>query len=303
MDKKETPLVSVVMASYNSMPYIKEAIESVLNQTYRNFEFIIVDGHSNDGTLELIEEYSNNDDRIKLLFDNGKGVGEANAIGCRAAKGKYIAKFDSDDLCYPDRIEKQVSFLECHEEFVLVSSPVNIIDSKGNFIRRTFACTDVDTLMKSLLKEGLIIHSMSMFRKDVYENTEGYLSIKMLEDYLFLSRLWRKGLFYNFSTPLGAYRERADSLFHEKNPYSRVIRSFVDKMILDEEILYSDIDLYNQLCDYSRRFVVKEETKDALNKKGKMYLLFSFLCKLFGYNASERALTYLTNKHCKKKYC
>ena len=91
----EQPLISVVMPTYNCEKYIHEAIDSILNQTYKNFEFIIVDGHSTDGTAKLLEQYAQRDKRIIVVPDEGKGIGAALKLGCSLAQGKYIARISS----------------------------------------------------------------------------------------------------------------------------------------------------------------------------------------------------------------
>ena len=105
------PLVSVLMAVYNGEKYLLEAIESILNQTYTNFEFLIINDGSTDSTEEIILSYS--DQRIRYIKNeqNLKLIASLNK-GLDLAKGKYIARMDADDISLPDRLEKQVNFLE-----------------------------------------------------------------------------------------------------------------------------------------------------------------------------------------------
>ena len=92
------PLVSVVMSVYNSEKYLKEAIESILNQTYTNFEFIIVNDGSTDSSLDIIQEYMKKDERIVLISRDNKGLPYSLNEGIEKAKGKYIARMDADDI-------------------------------------------------------------------------------------------------------------------------------------------------------------------------------------------------------------
>lgn len=118
-----SPYVSVLMSAYNAEKFIGEAIESILNQSYENFEFIIVDDGSEDSTREIIQTYSNKDDRIKVLQNiSNSGLIYSLNRGLDEAKGKYIARMDADDISLPSRLETQVSFMESHQEVGVVSA-------------------------------------------------------------------------------------------------------------------------------------------------------------------------------------
>ena len=106
------PAISVIMTAYNTEKYIKEAIESILNQTFKDFEFIIVDDGSTDNTRLIIEEYAKKDRRIKILY-NKKNLGIVKSLNkaIAIAKGKYIARMDSDDVSKLNRLEKQFVFM------------------------------------------------------------------------------------------------------------------------------------------------------------------------------------------------
>lgn len=117
------PMVSVVMPTYNRADLLKRSIESVLNQTYRNFEFIIVDDGSTDESVALIKSYAQNDRRIKLLInDKNRGISYSRNRGNAAARGTYIMIMDSDDISMPNRMARQVEFMQNHPEFVLSTS-------------------------------------------------------------------------------------------------------------------------------------------------------------------------------------
>jgi len=101
--------VSVIIPTYQSCKFIRAAIESIFAQTYKNYEIIVVDGGSNDGTLEILNSYGN---KIRVITQNDKGISNARNIGILASKGEYIAFLDSDDLWLPDKLEVQVKFLD-----------------------------------------------------------------------------------------------------------------------------------------------------------------------------------------------
>src|SRR5438270_5027187 len=114
------PLVSVVMTVYNAQEYLNMAIDSILNQTYRNLEFIIIDDGSTDNSGHIIEAY--NDSRIKYTPQKNRGLAAALNKGIGVARGKYIARMDHDDISYRTRLEKQVEFLENNKGVAMVGA-------------------------------------------------------------------------------------------------------------------------------------------------------------------------------------
>ncbi len=128
------PLVSVVMPTYNRANVIGGAIDSILNQTYDNFEFIIVDDGCTDSTYEVLEKYAAKDKRIILLKQNNQGPAAARNAAAYKAKGKYIALMDDDDISLPNRLMKQVTFLEKHPGYDACTSVVQIVNLDGQAI-------------------------------------------------------------------------------------------------------------------------------------------------------------------------
>ena len=126
-----TPLVSVVMATYNRADVIGRAIDSILNQTYDNFEFIIVDDGCTDSTYEVLEKYAAKDKRIILLKQNNQGLAAARNAGADKAQGKYIAFMDDDDISVPNRLEKQVSFLEKYPDYDACTCGAQLVNLNG----------------------------------------------------------------------------------------------------------------------------------------------------------------------------
>ncbi len=130
------PLVSVVMSVYNGERFLREAIESILSQTFRDFEFIIVNDGSTDGTAGILNSYALSDSRVRVFEQENMGQCASDNRGCSLARGKYIARMDSDDVSMRDRLERQIAFLENHEKVGLLGGAVEIIDDRG---RRAFA--------------------------------------------------------------------------------------------------------------------------------------------------------------------
>lgn len=120
-------LVSVIMSNYNTPEeYLRQAIESILNQTYRNFEFIIIDDCSTDNSLQIIESYT--DKRIKIIRnEQNLGITKSLNKGLAVAKGEFVARMDADDIAFPERFEKQVDFLKTHTEYIVCGTGVELI--------------------------------------------------------------------------------------------------------------------------------------------------------------------------------
>jgi glycosyltransferase involved in cell wall biosynthesis len=127
--------MSVIMPVYNQERYVRRAILSILSQTFRDYEFIIVDDGSTDRTIEIVKQFD--DERIRLLTTPHIGFIDALTLGMSAARGTWLARMDSDDLCPPDRLEKQLVFLERHPECVFVTSYYGIVTPNDRFLTPT----------------------------------------------------------------------------------------------------------------------------------------------------------------------
>jgi glycosyltransferase involved in cell wall biosynthesis len=126
------PKVSVVMPAYNAAKYIKSAIESVLSQTFDDFELLVINDASTDDTAQIVRDIAAEDERVVLLQnDRGKGVAGAINTGLEHSRGQYIARADADDISYPERFQKQVDYLDLHPEIFLLGTGVALFDDHG----------------------------------------------------------------------------------------------------------------------------------------------------------------------------
>ena len=184
-----TPKISVLMPVYNCELYITEAIDSILNQTYTNFEFLIIDDASIDQTISIIKSYC--DPRIQLI-EKPLNTGLTNSLnlGLKLAKGKYIARMDGDDISLPERFAKQVALLEANTSFLLCGSAISII---GTNITRFFPEEHEDIKIR-MLQGNCIAHPTVMFRKEIINYyTIVYDNLKeAAEDYDLWCRLMQK---------------------------------------------------------------------------------------------------------------
>lgn len=264
MDKNLNSLISVVMPVYNGEQYLREAIESILNQSYTNFEFIIVNDGSTDKTEEIILSYT--DPRIKYIKQNNFGVGYSLRVGCSISKGKYIARMDADDVSLLNRFVIQKNILDLHDSIVLVGGAVNYIDKDGVYIGRSFPVTSLFAIIKKIKKGSPICHPSVMMRRDIYEKVGGYMDLEPLEDLFLWMNLGKHGVLKNISTPLINYRVL-------KNSVSRSISDLHYNLLIQELNILSDKYLIteNDLMKFKLLYKSKKsEIKDSLLEESKV---------------------------------
>ena len=184
MEYKERSLVSVVMATFNETPdLVGKAIESILNQTYTNLEFFILDDSTNELTRQKIDSYTT-DNRVKVIRDK-KRMGFVPALnkGLAIASGKYIARMDGDDISLPDRLEKQVTFLEENNDVFVLGGQMNIINENDVITSERKYPVGKRQILKYELFRCPIAHPTVMFRHELIENGFKYdETLKRAED-------------------------------------------------------------------------------------------------------------------------
>ena len=151
----ETPKVSVVMPTYNAERYLAQAIDSVLAQTYRDFEFLIVNDGSSDGTLDIAEAYAQKDPRIRIISQENQGGAAARNNGMEVARGEWIAMMDADDLMLPNRLERQLAFLRENPDVAVASAFVYHIDAQNRVIGQN----ESDLTNREMLQRKLTLNA------------------------------------------------------------------------------------------------------------------------------------------------
>ena len=186
-----TPKVTVITTVYNSAPYLAACLDSLLKQTYTDFEILTVDDGSVDGSSRIYNQYASKENRIRVLrFESNHGVGYCRAASLRKARGEYVAVLDSDDIAAPQRLEKQVSWLDEHQDTVLLASHFGIIDHHNNLIGTTRLTLNMQEIRWRLIFGNCLGHSTVMFRKQAAFSCGGYdPSIRLGEDMDLYSRL------------------------------------------------------------------------------------------------------------------
>lgn len=209
--------ISVIMGIYNCASTLSEAILSIVNQTYDNWELIMCDDGSSDSTYEVALEYKEKYPDKIVLLKNEKNMGLNYTLNrcLEAAQEEYIARMDGDDISLPTRLEKEICFLNEHTEYAIVSCPMVYFDENGDF-RTGKACGEPDI---NLFAKGTpFCHAPCMVRKEAYDAVNGYAISKQrlrVEDWDLWVRMYEKGFRgYNLDEPL--YKMRDD-----RNAYSR----------------------------------------------------------------------------------
>lgn len=215
------PGISVILSTYNNSQYLSTAIKSILNQTYKNFEFIIINDGSTDDTEDVV--FSFNDKRISYYKTNNKGLGKSLNYGIKISQHQIIARMDDDDIALPTRFEKQILFMLKNPKYDIISSWYAVFEeNKIVYVVKT--PTEHKKIISDLALYSQIIHPGSFIKKDVFENNQ-YNSI-FFEDYDLWLRLMKSKLFYNIPEILTMYRYRKNSLSRES--YSEKLKVHYD---------------------------------------------------------------------------
>ncbi len=173
----ECPRLTILMSCYNASRYLREAVESILNQTYRDFEFLVVNDGSKDDTLEIIESYARQDNRIVVIDKANTGLADSLNVGLAAAKGQWIARQDADDISLPDRLARQIAFLDRHPSVILLGTGCTLIDERATPGRDVQFPTGHDAIVRQMTSGGSPFpHASAIFRKQSAAAVKGYNS-------------------------------------------------------------------------------------------------------------------------------
>ena len=196
----KAPVVSVVMPVYNRERYVGAAIQSILDQTFTDFEFIIVDDGSSDGSVDVIQNFD--DPRIRLIIlGENRGIGVARNTGNNAARGEYIAVMDSDDIALPQRLEKQVAYMRARPDVGICGASIRMVDEGLKPIgREQTSDADNDLCRAKLFLSMPFAHPTFMVKSDIYRRVSYPTQFEVVKDYAFLVQA-------SASTRLGAVKD------------------------------------------------------------------------------------------------
>lgn len=278
------PLVSVVMPVYNCEKYIQESVDSILGQTYKNFELLIINNASTDKTIELLQQYD--DERIKIL-NNEKNMGLLYSLqrGVKEAKGELIARLDGDDICMNTRFEKQIKYLQEHPDVWLCGTKVKTLS--GNKFRSLGFQELCDSRYISFVLPffNCVAHSSFMFRKKELEKVGiRYRSSNYCQDYFMLFDVALKAKIGRVNEYLVMYRihqgqvTAALGLKNRNNATNRARKEYIAKLPFtnkEKQLFYAAVN--GELATVSQLLQAAKVTKKYAN-----------LCQFHVENPSDR---------------
>jgi glycosyltransferase involved in cell wall biosynthesis len=206
----EHPRVAVVMTVYNGMPYLPAAVDSILGQTMRQFEFFIVDDGSTDKTIDFLR--SLRDPRVTIIQQSRAGQQAAAHRAIVMAKADYIARMDSDDISSPERLEKQAKFLDEHQHVGLVGTQITRRGDRGSGMLSHFPTQHEEIVDDLLHNRHSMCNPATMFRRQLYLDLGGYWEHNIAEDWDLFLRLADRSQLANLNEPLLSYRFHTGSI-------------------------------------------------------------------------------------------
>lgn len=246
--------VSVIMPSYNSEQFLVETIDSVINQTFKEWELIIIDDFSPDNSNKIIGEYMEQSEKIKLIsLKSNSGPAIARNRGIQEAKGRYIAFLDSDDLWHPDKLTKQISFMQELDIALSYTSYYRIKETSGKIIYQFYVPEKVD--YSELLKQNIIGCLTAIY--DTKKIGKVYMpDIDKRQDFgLWLNILKKVPYAYGMIEPLASYRVRTSSVSSNKilaSKYNWKLYREVEKLPLYKAIYYFGWYTYRSISIYKK---------------------------------------------------
>ncbi|RYA23177.1 glycosyl transferase [Malaciobacter halophilus] len=246
----QSDLVSIITPSYKSAKFIAQTIESVLTQTYQNWEMIIVDDCSPDSSNEIIEKYIEKDSRIRLIkLDKNSGASGAKNVGLKNAKGRYISFIDSDDVWEPKKLEIQIKFMQDNNYEVSFTS-YQLIDENSDKLNKTVQVVQKLT-MEDYAKNTIIGFSTSMIDRKLIDFELKFRDIRIAEDLSFWIDILRNDkVAYGLDNVLVNYRVHSNSLSANKLKSARQILHsylFIHRLGLFKSFYYFSFYIVNAL--------------------------------------------------------
>ncbi|MGH7213712.1 MAG: glycosyltransferase family 2 protein [Tepidisphaeraceae bacterium] len=226
------PLISVVLPVYNGERFIAEAVQSILAQTFGDFELIAIDDGSKDRSKQILDGFATRDARVRVVSRPNAGLVRTLNEGLALARGELLARIDADDAATPDRFERQVAYLCEHPECVAVGSRALMIDSEGDpliELGNKFTHEEIDSAL--INGEGQhFYHSSLILRTRALRDVGGYRDLETIEDLDLFLRLAEVGRLHNLREVLLKYRQHPASVGHSKMIKQRLAQ----QQVLDE---------------------------------------------------------------------
>ncbi len=258
------PKISVIMSVHNNEKYLADSVESILKQTFSDFEFIIIEDASSDNSLSILKTFQKKDKRIKLVI-NEQNIGLTASLNkaLEIAQGEYIARMDDDDISHPLRFAKQVEYLDSNKDIALLGTSGILIDSEGKLLEQIKTFSGFERILGEVFFRNVFIHSSMLIRKNVLKEVNGYdENFKKSQDYNLVFKILAKGCkLDNLTGTFVKYRTHSESISQsqqeEQGDYAvRAIKFGLNEILGMEVPLSSIIEL--------RRFVYFQRQNDSI---------------------------------------
>ena len=215
----KTPKISIIMSVYNLEDFLTAAIESILDQTFADFEFIIINDASTDNSEIIIEKFARKDKRIKVITNNQKiGLTKSLNKGIKIACGEYLARMDGDDIALPKRLKRQVEFMKKNKDLAFCGTNVILVDEKGKKLKQKKLPLSSKKIRSQVMHFCPFIHPTLFFRQNVLLSAGKYNeNFQFAQDYELILRLLEKFKGANINEPLLYYRVGLNKAISLKN--------------------------------------------------------------------------------------
>jgi glycosyltransferase involved in cell wall biosynthesis len=288
-----SPVISVVMSVYNGQKYLCESIDSILNQTYENFEFIIINDGSEDNSLEMLLEYQTKDNRLLIVNQNNIGLTRSLNRAVKLAASEYIARQDADDISLPTRLKKQLNYMESHPEVAVIGCLGDVFSANGILRTTRDPKYSREGIKRHLASKNLFMHGSAMMRKsclakvgsyreffrhsqdyDLWLRLSQYFDIAILPEHLYQYRITAEAISVSQGPIQKQYADIAGKLHAEriatgKDSYDTFIRSYPEGLpVCDDAACKYEYHLF-----LAREFVGGNKLKDARRELRKVWQL------------------------------
>ncbi len=289
----DAPVISVVMSVYNGQKYLRESIDSILNQTYKNFEFIIINDGSEDNSLDMLLEYQIGDNRVLIVNQNNVGLTRSLNRGVKLATSEYIARQDADDISIHSRLEKQLNYMENHPKVAVIGCFGDVFNVNGVLRTGRDSKFSREGIKRHLASKNLFMHGSAMVRKsclakvgfyreffrhsqdyDLWLRLSQYFDIDILPECLYQYRVTPQAVSVSRWLAQKQYADIAKKLHAErlatgKDSYNKFVRSYPDGLPVRDEAAGK----YEYHLFLAREFVGGNKLKDARRELRKLWQL------------------------------
>jgi glycosyltransferase involved in cell wall biosynthesis len=299
------PKISVVMPVYNGEKYLPEAIDSILKQTYRDFELLIINDGSTDGSPQILEEYQKADSRIRLYHQPNSGLVKTLNLGIDLAWGDYIARMDQDDISLPDRLRSEFDLLESQPEIGIVGTACSVIDEIGNILSFTsLPETDLEIRWNLLLKSAFVHSSVMLRKKVLVQNNIHYDNQIWGEDFDLWIRLLDITNGANINQPFILYRiHRTNSSNYHVEEHllnvAKIAHKNISRNFQGHSLSVDDTACLNLLTRYGRHL----DDKKIFSKRAVYAAKYLELWSLFKKKYCDRPMIHIMERLVLKRAC